>query len=148
MRKLILVILCLGGIAIWWLVPADEARVMDDFMYSKERMESQLTVPLKRAGSSILPTVLEAIKKREMPRRRYAIGFIGTERYEPALPVLEDILQDESEIWYFRADALEAIYRIDQGRAIELSQAYVGEQEWLGRFARNIQDGKPLLTLD
>lgn len=115
-------------------------------MYGGNRMESQLTIPLKRAGPKILPSVLEAIQDREMPRRRYAISFIGSETYEPALPILQRILEDESEIWYFRADALEAIYLIDQERAFELGPSYIDEPEWLGRFARNIRDRKLLHT--
>ena len=37
---------------------------MSDFMYGENRMESQLTIPLERAGSKILPSVLEAIQAR------------------------------------------------------------------------------------
>ena len=121
---------------------------MREFMYGENRMESQLTIPLERAGSRILPSVLLAIQDKEMPRRRYAIGFIGTEAYEPALPVLRRILEDETEIWYFRADVLEAIYLIDPPLALELSPAYVHQPELLGRYARNIRDGQPLLTLE
>ena len=121
---------------------------MRDFMYGENRMESQLTIPLERAGSKILPSVLEAIQDKEMPRRRYAIGFIGTETYDPALPILRRILEDETEIWYFRSDALEAIHQIDQELAFELSSSYLDEPELLGRYARNIRGGKPLLTIN
>ncbi len=131
---------------IWWLWPINENSVMWDFMYGENRMEEQLTIPLERAGSMILPSVLKAIQDKEMPRRRYAIGFIGTEAYEPALPVLRRILEDETEIWYFRADALEAIYQINPHLAFELSAAYLDEPEWLGRFARNIRDGNGLFN--
>jgi hypothetical protein len=112
---------------------------MHDFMYGENRMESELTIPLERAGSKILPSVLEAIQDKEMPRRRYAIGFIGGQTYEPALPILRKILEDETEILYFRADALEAIFWIDQELAFELSSSYLDEPELLGLYARNIR---------
>ena len=134
--------------ALWWFWPINENRVMNDFMYGTGRMESQLTIPLQRAGSSILPRLLEEIQNKEMPRRRYAIGFTGDKFYRPALPVLQKILEDKTEIWYFRADALEAIFRIDPELATHLSPSYIDEKEWLGRFARNIRDKKPLLSLD
>lgn len=143
-----IIAVCMLVFAIWWLWPTDETAVMRDFMYGGNRMESQLTIPLERAGSKILPAVLEAIQDKEMPRRRYAIGFIGAEAYEPALPVLRRILEDETEIWYFRADALEAIYLINSQLALELGPSYIEEPDWLGRYARNILDGNPLLTLD
>ena len=148
MAGLRIIAICTLGFGIWWLWPTNEAAVMRDFMYGENRMESQLTIPLERAGSGILPYVLEAIQDKEMPGRRYAIGFIGTEAYEPALPVLRRILEDETEIWYFRADALEAIYLIDPLLALDLSPTYVNGAEWLGRYARNIRDGQPLLTLE
>ena len=148
MAKWRIIVFCALVIALWWQWPIDENNVMRDFMYGENRMESQLTIPLERAGSKILPSVLEAIQDREMPRRRYAILFIGAETYEPALPILQRILEDETEIWYFRADALEAIYRIDQERAFELSPSYFDGPELLGRYARNIRDSKPLYTLN
>jgi hypothetical protein len=64
------------------------------------------------------------------------------------LPVLESILEKKSEIWYFCADALEAIFLIAPERAVLLSPLYVDQPEGLGRFARNILHSKPLLTLD
>jgi hypothetical protein len=141
MAGLRFVAICVLGFGIWWLWPTNEVAVMRDFMYGENRMESQLTIPLERAGPGILPSVLEAVQDKEMPRRRYAIEFIGAEAYEPALPVLQKILEDETEIWYFRADALEAIYLIDPLMAFELSPNYVNEAEWLGRYARSIRDG-------
>jgi hypothetical protein len=53
---------------------------MQDFMYGSDRGESELTIPLKNAGSTILPSVLAAIQDKTMPRRRYAIVFIGEQR--------------------------------------------------------------------
>ena len=134
-----IIVVCTFILAIWCLWPTNETKVMYDFMYGENRMESELTIPLERAGSKILPSVLEAIQDKEMPRRRYAIGFTGEKTYEPALPILRKILEDETEIWYFRADALAAISWIDQELAFELSSSYLDGPELLGRYARNIR---------
>lgn len=52
-----------------------------------------------------------------MPKRTYAIAFLGEGRFVEALPLLEAIALDESEKFYFRGDALEAIFAIEPGRA-------------------------------
>jgi hypothetical protein len=77
-----------------------------------------------------------------MHRRRYAIGFLGNGHYSEVLPVLEKILSDGSEIFYFRADALEAIYQIAPDRARELAPKYVSGQDLLGRVAQDIAAGR------
>jgi hypothetical protein len=58
------------------------------------------------------------------------------------LPRLEVILNDESEIYYFRSDALEAIFQISQARAKELAPNFIHGQELLGEVAREIVAGK------
>ena len=54
----------------------------------------------------------------------------------------EAILNDESEIYYFRADALEAIFQISQARAKELAPNFVNGQELLGEVAGEIVAGR------
>ncbi len=49
---------------------------------------------------------------------------------------------DESEIYYFRADALEALFRISPDRARELAPRYVNGEDRLGRTAREIVAGR------
>src|SRR5262245_45882955 len=59
--------------------------------------EDMLMDPLIVAGEKVVPLVIREIKNKEMPRRRYAIGFLGNGSYKQALPALEDIFQDLSE---------------------------------------------------
>jgi hypothetical protein len=64
-----------------------------------------------------------------MPRRRYALSFLGEGNYSQALPALEAIALDETEKNYFRADALKAIYHLLPNRALELARQ-VGSQPY------------------
>ncbi len=77
--------------------------------------ENALIDVLYRAGPKMVPSIAEAILDRDMYARRYAISAVGLLRQPEALPVLFQILEDESETDYFRSDALEAIYVIDSG---------------------------------
>lgn len=114
---------------------------LQDFLNARDRAEDQLMDPLILAGQRVVPLVIAEIQKKDMPQRRYAIGFLGNGHYSEALPVLEKILSDDSELFYFKADALEAIYQIEPNRALELARKYTAGQELLGRVARDIVAG-------
>lgn len=133
-------------VGLWWAVAEGPLRnphdALSDFYEAKDRAEDQLIDPLILAGRDVVPLVIEELPNKEMRLRRYAIGFLGNGRYTQALPCLEAILQDESEIDYFRADALEAIYQISPARAKELAPRYVSGQELLGKVAQDIVAGK------
>jgi HEAT repeat protein len=74
-----------------------------------------LSTILVTAGPKIVPSIVEAISDRQMYARRIAISALGLLKQREALPVLVEMLNDESEEGYFRSDALEAIYLIDAG---------------------------------
>jgi hypothetical protein len=76
-----------------------------------------------------------------MPKRRYAIGFLGVAGITEALPVLRRILGDESEADYFRADALESIYRIEQREGLALAAQYRSRDDFLGFIAGGLING-------
>jgi hypothetical protein len=120
----------------------DPYEALKDFYEAKDRAEDQLMDPLILTGSSVVPLVLKELPNKDMRLRRYAIGFLGNGRYSEALPMLEVILNDESEIYYIRADALEAIFQISQSRAKELAPNFVNGRELLGEVAREIVAGK------
>jgi hypothetical protein len=133
-------------LGLWWAVAEGPLRnpgeALEDFYEAKDRAEDQLMDPLILTGSSVVPLVLKELPNKDMRRRRYAIGFLGNGRYSEALPMLEVILNDESEIYYIRADALEAIFQISQSRAKELAPNFVNGRELLGKVAREIVAGK------
>ena len=112
----------------------DPSDVMADF-YSNPGPEETLMDPLIVAGPSIYPTVIAAIKDKKMPLRRYAISFLGNEEVTDAIPRLINIVEDESELDYFRGDALAALYKIELRQAKELASSYVDRDDTLGRYA-------------
>ena len=77
---------------------------------------------LVHSGKKMVPYLCEAIKDKKMFLRRYAIGALGYLKDEKATPVLRQIFENTKELDYFRGDALESIYIIDQnmGRAIAI----------------------------
>ncbi len=134
------------GLALWWAVAEGPLRdpedALADFYEAKDRAEDQLMDPLILNGRRVVPLVVAEIPNKEMRLRRYAIGFLGNGRYAEALPALEEILKDESEVYYFRADALEAIYQISQDKARALAPAYTNGEDLLGQAAREIVAGR------
>jgi hypothetical protein len=131
---------------LWWAVAEGPLRnpgeALEDFYEAKDRAEDQLMDPLILTGRSVVPLVLKELPNKDMRLRRYAIGFLGNGRYSEALPLLEAILNDESEIDYFRSDALRSIFQTSQSRARELAPNFVNGQEFLGEVAREIVAGK------
>jgi hypothetical protein len=127
---------------IWWAFAEGPFRnprdALQDFLTGHDRAEDQLMDPLILCGRRVVPLVIAEIHNKDMHRRRYAIGFLGNGHYSEALSALEKILLDSSEIFYFRADALEAIYQIAPERARELAPKYVSGQDLLGRVAQDI----------
>src|SRR5262245_36870293 len=121
----------------WFLVrspyPTAEA-ALEAFYGGEPRPECMQAAPLEWHGSKVVPLVVRDLPNKTMPRRRYAIGFLGDGRYPEALPVLEHILSDETEIYYFRADALLAIYRIAPNRAQELASQVALKSQGQDRY--------------
>lgn len=116
-------------------IPPEEALKR---FYESDGPEDTLMDPLILAGDSVVPLVLKEVKNKSMPRRRYAIGFLGNGSYKEALPNLEGILQDPLEEDYFRGDALQSIYMIDESRGKGLAQKYEDHQNYLGEIARRV----------
>jgi hypothetical protein len=98
--------------------------------------------PLILAGEKVVPAVIDAVRHKEMPRRRYAILFLGNGGYVQALPVLRDIAGDEHEGEHFRGDALAAIYDIDRTEGTAVARKHSERPDYLGRTARDILSGR------
>jgi len=113
--------------------------------YSNQGPEETLMDPLILEGESVVPLVIEKVKDQKMLRRRYAIGFLGNGSYKQALPVLQTILQDNSELDYFRGDALHSIYQIDEAAALKYAQSYRNETNYLGQVAQDLLTVKRLV---
>jgi len=103
----------------WGIVRSNPEKAYWEFCYSEHRAEDQLMDPLILCGKNVIPLVTSSIKNPEMPRRLYAIHFLGNSRAVEALPTLRSILQSKEERDGIRAGALLAIAMIDlsEGKA-------------------------------
>lgn len=143
---LVLLLLMTGGLAwlgistVWSLTP--ESALQQFYAPGKDLAEDMLMDPLILAGESVVPLVLAEIQNKNMPNRRYAIGFLGNGSYRQALPALGEILNDSSEVDYVRADSLEAIYLIDAQVGTNQAVTWKNEPTYLGAVAQQIINGK------
>jgi hypothetical protein len=99
--------------------------------------ELEVTDPLIVAGDSVLPLVVERVRDKSMPRRRYAIGHLGKSQYKPALPLLSQIVLDDSEKDLCRGDALMSLAAISPTDAEALRGRFVHRKDYLGDVARH-----------
>ncbi|RJQ52309.1 MAG: HEAT repeat domain-containing protein [Actinobacteria bacterium] len=86
--------------------------------------EPELDDPLIAAGSPMVLAVCEAVEHADTKYRRYALGALGFIGDRRALPTLQRILDDPSELDYIREDALQAIYQIDETRGMQIALRY------------------------
>ncbi len=114
--------------------------------YSEDNEESQISVPLTKAGAEMVPAIIEAIAHKDMKHRRYAIGALGLLRNRSALEPLTTIVEDESEEDYFRGDALVAVYHIDSESGTQLANKYAGQGDNLKMMTEAVLTKEPWLT--
>lgn len=100
--------------------------------------EIDLGSSLVRVGEPIVPSVCRAIADRNMKRRRYAISALGWIGDRRAIPSLQKVLSEATELQELRADALEAIYRISPRLAHRLAPPHTERKDLLGTVARAV----------
>lgn len=108
--------------------------------------EPELDDPLIEAGQKMTLVICEAIKNRDMRLRRYAIGALGHIGDKRAIPTLEKILKSKDEIYYFRGDALHAIYQLDKPLGKKYARQYADEHEYLKMLHEHIEKDSKWLT--
>jgi HEAT repeat protein len=116
---------------------ASHAEVWRKF-YTEADHEPTIDDPLIEAGPKMVPAICEAVHHKDMKLRRYAIGALGYIGDPRALPTLEAILNDDSEIDYFRGDALHSIYLIDRARGVSLGKRHLSREDTLGIYAKAV----------
>ena len=109
----------------------------DEFM-TTEHKESFIVAPLCGAGESVVPIVTEHIKDKNMERRLYAILFLGTTESKLSVPILQNIVQDETETPGYRSNALQSVYLLDENLGRKLAQNYQSRTDHLGKAAQEI----------
>ncbi len=122
------------------MTPEQAKKVLSDFYADRvpEEIQDRLLVD---AGKPIAPYLLVEIKNKDMPKRRYAILALGKIKDKRALPVLTQILDDSSEINYFRDDALCAIWHIDRKLGEQSANQYSGKIEGIDRIIQLLREG-------
>ena len=103
--------------------------------------EEAIADPLMVTGKRAVPAVIAAVRDRTMPRRAYAIGYLGWAADQRALPVLEEILADSTERPDMRAVALEAIACIRIAAGDSLAALIGQDTTALGQAASRVFDG-------
>lgn len=120
------------------------AQVWNKF-YSGDH-EPELDDPLIEVGPKMTAVICEAIKNKDMRFRRYAIGALGFIGDKKALETLETILESKEEIYYFRGDALHAIYQLDKSLGKKYAKEFGDEHEYLKMLQKNIEKDAKWLT--
>ncbi|CAG0929465.1 hypothetical protein PLCT1_01067 [Planctomycetaceae bacterium] len=108
--------------------------------------EPDLPLPLVSAGKRMTVPICQAVAHKDMRLRRYAISALGYLGDRRALATLQRILESGDEVYYFRGDALHAIYRIDKPLGKRLAGQYRSVDGYLTMLADAIAKDAPWLT--
>lgn len=92
------------------------------------------------SGKKMVPYLCEAVKDKKMYLRRYAIGALGYLKDKTAIPVLKQIFENTKELDYFRGDALEAIYVIDQNTGRDIAVKVLSRKPTKNDYVKMISD--------
>lgn len=104
--------------------------------------ESEIIDILIVNSEKVCPVVCKKIKDKNMPHRRYAILFLGHERYLPAKAVLLEIISDETEAELYRADALISLYQLDPSEGKKHAAKYQERSDHLRDTAKAVLKGE------
>lgn len=97
---------------------------MRRFYDTRDKAEADLMDPLILAGPKVVPRLSQEVRSKDMPARRYAIGALGHIGDRRAYATLKAILEDSSEVFYIRRDALVAMALIDPAAGREEAKRY------------------------
>lgn len=114
-------LLAIGGLLYFQVVPGSPEEALKKF-HSAQVAEDQLIDPLILAGKKVVPLIMKEIIDKNMQQRRYAIAALGHLEDPSALPTLENIFKDVSEIDYYRCDALESIALLNPSVGLALAK--------------------------
>ena len=124
------------------LSPPTAEEVMENFHTASGRCEGMLMDPLILNADRVKARVIRDIADPAMDKRRYAIGFLGNCEIREALPALRTILNDVSEKDYFRGDALQSIFLIDEAEGLQRAGTFSDRDDFLGLIARDLLGGQ------
>jgi hypothetical protein len=94
-------------------------------------------------GNCVIPTAIEAIQDRTLPKRPFVISFLGNSDHKEALESLVKIVEDATDS--DRTNAIIAVFRIDNEKGRELAMKYEKQQNELGKYSRDVLANKEYL---
>jgi HEAT repeat protein len=142
----VLISLGIAAIFLYRLAPWESGEdILKEFYKDNHDLKGSALADILIINSKkVCPLVCKEIKDKNMPHRRYAIGFLGNEKYKPAKKVLIEILSDETELDHFRADALIALYQLDESIGKEYVSEYKQQDDFLGYVAKHLANCIPI----
>ncbi|NNE67255.1 MAG: HEAT repeat domain-containing protein [Pyrinomonadaceae bacterium] len=126
------------AVGAYLLYPRESPEAAFERFLSQKTDEAFLVLPLCGAGPEVVPLVVKGVKDPNLPKRRYALAYLGISGKTEALPVLKKILGDTKENDVFRADALEAIHLIDEKIGTNYAKKHSKDSSFLGRVAKEV----------
>lgn len=112
---------------------------MPDYMSYQGPAEDVLIL----RGKCVVPSAIEALRDRSLPKRPFVIRFLGNGEFSEALGPMISIADDETDP--NRGPALIAVFRINNIKGQELARKYEGQQDDLGKISRDILVNKDYL---
>ncbi len=91
-------------------------KVSEDFMLE----------PIKRGGRGTGSFLMKDITMKGSPYRKYAIIGVGEIQYEPAVEILNTILNDLQEMPQIRGEAYKALVKLDTEQAARYARIFTG----------------------
>ncbi len=142
---LFFVFLCVFGGAFLWISARMglfcKPEVLVERFFENDVPESCIIDVLILSGDKTCPMLNKLILDRDIPRRGYAILFLGIRRFGPAIPNLIKIIEDQTEPDYIRGNALISVYQMAPVRAKALAKNYGSGEGRLAQIAGDVRQG-------
>lgn len=120
-----------------YLIPGTPEAAFHDFQTTQHK-ESWIVAPLCAAGEMVVPLVTEKIKDKNLERRAYAIGFLGTTEGKIPVDTLEKIVMDETETEGSRSGSLKSLFLVDETRGRAAALKFTDRSDYLGKAANEL----------
>ena len=138
---LVFVTTILGAVLHMTVLRPSPREALRQFHHPGEVAEDQLICPLVLAGTRACSAILDDVKKRHRPRFRYAMGALGSLHCSNAAPYLQAVMRNEKEEDWVRADALEALWQIEEWPPEDYARTLTGRGDTLGLTSRMVLKG-------
>ena len=123
---LCLVVIILAVVVYRTRLLRSEDQILEEFLLTQSPEIQQVDVLILTCGR-ITPKIIERIKERDTPKRKYMIAFLGAVKARQGIHQLRRLVEDPSETVGIRTDSLRAMGAIDSAVALALAERHLGE---------------------